>query len=186
MSETIADLSGGEIGLVQACIGVGSILGLAVGGTLADRPRTRRHLLWLFGVIGVTQLSFTILSRSTGTPDLSYAPFLATSVLFGAAALFAIGPIQQKRLIGAAPDQRMVAFALHGTSIFLGQSAGAALGAATTGIAGLEWTGAAGSVAVVMGAVFLLVTARPVPVRTLPALNAATAPSDSEEGFEGR
>jgi nitrate/nitrite transporter NarK len=76
-----------------------------VGGTLADRSRTRRHLLWLFAVIGITQLSFTILSCSAGPPDLSYAPFLATSVLFGAAALFAIGPIQQKRLIGAAPDQ---------------------------------------------------------------------------------
>ena len=156
LSEQIAGLSGGEIGLVQACIGIGSILGIVVGGALADTSDARRHLLWLFAVIGVTQLGFTLLMRQASVPDISYAPFLAASVLFGASALFAIGPIQQTRLIGAEPDQRMVVLALHGTSIFLGQSAGAAMGAATTGMAGLAWTGAAGFVAAALAMTLLL------------------------------
>lgn len=163
IGETLAGLEGGGVGLIQSFIGLGSILGIIVGGRLADgRPR-RFDLVWIFLIIAVTQAAISILFYVPGMPSALLAYPLAASIFFGAAALFAIGPIQQTRLIGAAPEQRMVALALHGTSIFLGQSLGAALGAVTVAITSLSWTGFVGA-ALATGAALLL-AAPPRPAR---------------------
>ena len=93
---------------------------------------------------------------------------LALTILFGAAALFALAPIVQTRLVAAAPDRRTVVLALNGSMIFLGQGIGAAVGGVTIDVASLAFVGLAGASLAVLGVVLAASTRAVAPVRVSP------------------
>jgi predicted MFS family arabinose efflux permease len=78
---------------------------------------------------------------------------LALVVFSGSTALFALAPIMQVRLVDLAPQDRAVALALNGAVALGGQGIGAAYGGAVIAAAGLAWTGVAGCVLALAGAV---------------------------------
>jgi predicted MFS family arabinose efflux permease len=80
-----------------------------------------------------------------------HAAPLALLVFAGSAALFALAPLMQARLVALAPEDRAVALALSGAMALAGQGLGAALGGAVIASAGLAWTGAAGAVLALAG-----------------------------------
>jgi predicted MFS family arabinose efflux permease len=82
-----------------------------------------------------------------------HAAPLALCVLGGSAALFAIAPIMQNRLVMLAPQDRAVVLALSGAVALGGQGIGAGYGGLVIAAAGLAWTGAAGAVLAVLGAI---------------------------------
>lgn len=108
---------GAAVGAFQACIGLGSVLGILAGGRLADRPGPERALPILFGVVALTQVGFVL---APALSPVAASALIAVSITVGAAALFAILPIVQVALIADAPTQRSVVLALNGSMVFLG------------------------------------------------------------------
>lgn len=145
----LTGFTGATIGLMQALIGVGSIIGLIVGARLAGS--SGRPLLGLLVIVLATQVlySFGMHSLSGGASGL-LAGVVAIAV--GAAALFACAPIIQNRLAIAAGPAATLAFALNGSMIFAGQGVGTALGGITTSTFGLSWVGVAGAIIAAVGA----------------------------------
>jgi DHA1 family inner membrane transport protein len=141
-------LTGGAVGAVQACIGVGSLLGLVVGGRMAGRAG--RGLPWFFATVATTQAGYTALLLAAAPSPASVAA-LGALVLIGAAALFGSVPVLQARLMAAAGPAAPFALALNASMIFLGQGLGAALGGLVVDRAALTWVGAAGAVVALVG-----------------------------------
>lgn len=139
----VTDLYGAGVGIFQALTGVGSIIGIVLGGRLADTVARDRYLPGFVGAVVVTQLGYV--AAQLLPPGALAGLVLGVSIVSGAAMLFAGIPIIQVGLVGAAPDRRNVALALNGSMIFLGQGMGAAVGGWIVGSAGLTWTGVAGA-----------------------------------------
>jgi MFS transporter, DHA1 family, inner membrane transport protein len=146
----VAGAEGGGVGPFQACIGIGSVVGIVIGGRLADKPRAEHQIWMLFMMIAVTQLGF-VAAFTTGSPAI-----LAFSIAAGAVALFALIPIVQASLIRIAPEQRGVVLALNGSMVFLGQGLGAVVGGAVVAGASLKFNGLAGAAVALV--VILIVT----------------------------
>ena len=118
--------TGAGVGALQAFIGLGSIAGLAIGGTLADRKAGRIGTLLAFVVMAVTLASYWFaLSAPAGEVP---KPALAALIFGGASALFALVPINLTRLSQLAGPAAPIALALNGSVISLGQGLGAASG----------------------------------------------------------
>jgi MFS transporter, DHA1 family, inner membrane transport protein len=153
LATAIAGLTGSGIGAVQALIGIGSILGIVIGGRSADGPYARRVLIISFAIAALSALSYTILLSSQVTAEAlgpaEAVPFLTIAVMIigmviGASALFTRIPIIQTRLAGAArPQARPVVFALNGSMVFFGQGLGAVIGGGAIHAGGLAAIGIA-------------------------------------------
>lgn len=144
VANAVAGARGFGVGLFQACIGLGSILGIVLGGRLSDRGDAARYLPAFLAVIVCTQLGY-VGAQSSSPAMPAASALLAFSIFFGAAALFATMPIVQVGLVMAAPDHRNVVLALNGSMVFLGQGIGAALGGVVIDADQLAHTGLAGS-----------------------------------------
>ncbi len=153
LATAIAGLSGSGIGAVQALIGVGSIVGIIIGGKSADGPNARRVLIISFAIAAVSALSYSVLLRLPVTaealgkgqtvPLLTIGTMIAGMVI-GSSALFTRIPIIQTLLANEAkPQVRPVVFALNGSMVFFGQGLGALIGGAAIGIGGLWLLGIA-------------------------------------------
>jgi len=118
-------LTGAGIGLLQAFIGIGSILGLAMGGRI-DPSRGARATRRLFALIAATMLGHLAISATPAS--LTLAVPLAALILAGAAALFALVPLTMTRIAALAGPAAPVLLALNGSVTALGQGTGAALG----------------------------------------------------------
>ena len=165
----ISGLTGSGIGAMQALIGVGSIVGIAVGARVADGPGARRAIAASFVVSAVALSSYSLLMM-TAAADPALAVMdpgrlpvilaLSIAMMSGAAALFMRTPLIQAKLVAAAPvGARPVILALNGSMVFLGQGLGAAVGGLAIGLGGLASVGlAAGLVA--LGGVALASTLR--------------------------
>ena len=164
---------GAAVGPFQACIGLGSILGLAWGGRAADGPGTRRVLTLSILVLSGCLLGFAALLA--GWAGLLAAPLLGAAIFANAAALFAMVPVLQNRLAAVAGVATPLALALNGSLVSLGQGAGAAIGGAVKDAAGFAAAGLAGAVIVLAA----LVMARGVLPATAPA---STAPGRASRG----
>jgi DHA1 family inner membrane transport protein len=143
-------ITGAGIGAIQAFIGLGSIAGIVIGGRAAVAggaavPTT------LMLVLGAALLGYSALLAFD--PAFWHAVPLALCVFTGSAALFALAPIMQTRLVNLAPEDRAVALALSGAVALGGQGIGAAYGGAVIAAAGLAWTGVAGAMLAGLGAV---------------------------------
>jgi predicted MFS family arabinose efflux permease len=144
IANRVVGAQGAGVGMFQACIGLGSVIGVLAGGRLADQDRPDRFLPWIFLVIATTQLGFFV-AQGAALPLLSAGTLIAGSIFVGASALFALIPVLQVILVSAATNQRNVVLALNGAMVFLGQGLGAALGGAVSSIAGIAFTGVAGA-----------------------------------------
>ncbi|MCI5047248.1 MAG: MFS transporter [Aquisalinus sp.] len=135
-------LTGGTIAAMQVFVGIGSIIGLALGARLAALP-ARKILAGLALVIIFTQIVYVAGMRfELGILDI---PLFALVTMLSAGALFAMAPVTQVRLAASAGPAATVAFAFNGSMIFLGQGLGAALGGAVIFIFSLPDVGYAGA-----------------------------------------
>lgn len=142
-------ITGGGIGAIQVFIGIGSIVGIYVGG----RARLGGPGLaaGLMALLAAALLGYSLLLAFPASGW--HAVPLAMLVFAGSAALFALAPIMQARLVSLAPEDRAVALALNGAVALGGQGIGAAYGGAVIAVAGLAWTGVAGAVLALAGTV---------------------------------
>ncbi len=154
----ISGLEGSSIGVMQAMVGIGSILGVAIGGRLADRANSHLAIACCVGLIGVTLVSYSALMiNGVGLGETARRVLLAVMIMTGAGSLFAMTPAIQARLIMSAPTMRNVVLALNASMIFLGQGLGALIGGVTVAASGLPMLGLAGA-AIAGLAVLLAVT----------------------------
>ncbi len=143
---TVTGRTGAGIAVMQSFIGVGSFVGILVGGRLADRATGPLTLPATFALIALSLLAVCALSLWPAVlPPPWLGGVLAGVITLNAAAMFGIGPILQTRLIDAAPHTRSVVMGLNAATVFLGQGLGAGLGGLVAHWAGLVWLGLAGA-----------------------------------------
>jgi DHA1 family inner membrane transport protein len=157
----VTGLSGGAVGPFQVCVGIGSLIGVVVGGRVADAHHVRAALLAIFGVMTVTLSAYSALLANPGA--IGSEIMLAVVILVGAAALFTLMPLIQVRLAKAAPAAGPLLFGLNATMIFAGQGAGALLGGLVTDTLGFVAIGIAGGVLALAAALVTLFTVHPEP-----------------------
>lgn len=139
----VAGLTGSGVGAMQALIGVGSLIGLWLGGRAADGGDARRVLTVSLVVSATVLAGYGVLLTGVLSPAAALAP-LALLMAAGAAALFTRTPIIQTALVGlAGPAARPMLLGLNGSAVFAGQSLGAALGGGALVVGGLPALGAA-------------------------------------------
>jgi MFS transporter, DHA1 family, inner membrane transport protein len=126
----IGGFDGAAIGGLQALIGVGSIVGIVIGGRYADRPSAMMMVAATFLVSVVALSGYSWLMR-LDVGDLLTLPILATCMVTGAAGLFARSPAIQTRLVSLDMPSMNVLLALNGSMVFAGQGLGAAIGSIT-------------------------------------------------------
>ena len=155
-----AGLAGPGIAAMQVLLGLGSVLGVPLGGWIADRRPTLAMVTLLIAAIVAAQPVYSVLMLAPGWAATDAAVAAAGLAMVAASAsLFALGPVQQERLIGVAPDERDIVLSLNASALFLGQGVGAALGGLTASLFGLAANGLAGGVialACVAGALAVL------------------------------
>ncbi|MEM6441039.1 MAG: MFS transporter [Pseudomonadota bacterium] len=145
MVTRVTGFEGAAIGAVQMFVGFGAILGIVLGGRAADAASPRKALLNCLSVSALSLLAYSGLMQSDETlTEIGRVMLLMATTTFGAASLFALGPIVQSQLIASAPSNQNVVLALNGSMTFLGQGLGAAAGGLVIAQAGLEWIGVAG------------------------------------------
>jgi predicted MFS family arabinose efflux permease len=124
-----AGVTGAGVSIFQAMIGVGSFLGLWLGGRAANRNVGRG---WIFQGLALQAAAMTTHFAATHhalPPGLASQALVALAICLAATALFSINPVIQSRLIqmtGGAP----VALALNGSVFAMGQAVGSMVGGA--------------------------------------------------------
>lgn len=142
----ITGFTGAGVGAMQVFVGVGSVVGILLGGRAADAGRPRAAILACLGACCVSLASYSFwMTLGDGLPEGARTAGLAATILLGASSLFALGPIVQARLVAVAAGARNVALAMNGSMVFLGQGLGAAVGGATLGLGGIEALGLVGA-----------------------------------------
>ncbi|HDZ56897.1 MAG TPA: MFS transporter [Pseudomonas xinjiangensis] len=140
-----------KVALAQMLVGVGALCGVIIASRLGQLPNPGRILMRIFIAIGATQLLYSAsMIWLPGQGLLSWIG-LGVAVTLGAAALFTLSPLIQAQLVEAAPNGRQVVMALNGSMMFLGQGAGAAIGAQVTHLASLQMLGIAGASVAAVG-----------------------------------
>lgn len=131
-----AGVVGAGVAAFQIMVGLGSLLGLTLGGRAADRDLGR------FSVT-VSFLGLAMAAAMHGTALLHVPPagwptyvFVALTLFTGSVSLFSVMPVVQSRLITAAPNAAPLALALNGSAASCGQALGASIGGAMLGAFG--------------------------------------------------
>ncbi|WP_376088301.1 MFS transporter [Roseomonas sp. CCTCC AB2023176] len=161
----VTGYAGAAVGPFQACIGVGSLLGLALGGKAADGSAARRVLPISLLVLAACLLGFAALIA--GWARGWAVPLLGLAILVNSATLFAMVPVLQNRLAAVAGAATPLAFALNGSLVSLGQGAGAAIGGGvkdSVGFAGAGLVGAAVVLAALLASRRVFAAPAPAPV----------------------
>lgn len=142
------------IGAMQILLGVGSVLGVPLGGWIADRRPTLGVVAAIVAVLVLAQPVYSLLMLVPGWAGTA-AAIVATgaAMLVASAVLFALGPIQQQRLITIAGDERDIVLSLNAAALFLGQGLGAAVGGLATRAFSLSAIGLAGGLVALAGLV---------------------------------
>lgn len=154
-------LGGTGIAALQVLLGIGGVLGVPLGGWLADRRPGAGAAIGILLIIAVAQSVFSLLLLVpdwAGTAGAIVASGAALALASGA--LFALGPIQQQRLLTAAGDERDIVLSLNASALFLGQGLGAALGGLAILLTGFGANGLLGTVVALAGAALLLTVER--------------------------
>ncbi|MBR0682267.1 MFS transporter [Roseomonas eburnea] len=147
VTNRISGLAGGGVGVMQALIGVASLAGLPVGAALADRG-ARAAVLLPIGVLAANLLQAGLLTGVADGTGMGL-PLQAAAVLLSAGCLFALATVVAARLGMLAPEARALVMACNGSSIFLGQAGGAALGGLGIALLGLPGAGLVGALAAI-------------------------------------
>lgn len=139
----LTGVSGAGVGVLQAFIGVGSLVGLAAGGLAADRRMIRAGLMIAFAVMA---LDMSVYTWALGLPPhTTTQPLVAGLIFLLATTMFAAVPMNLAQLSQLAGGAAPVALALNGSLVSLGQGLGAIWGGAINDIGGLGWVGAGGA-----------------------------------------
>lgn len=146
----IAGIEGAGVGALQSLIGVGSIIGIAIGARYADHSSAMLMVLVSFGVSAVALATYSGLTW-LGSDHPGTLPALSLAMVGGAAALFARSATIQTRLVNLEPASSSVLLALNGSLVFAGQGLGAIAGAAIGAAFGTASLGFAGAVIAVSG-----------------------------------
>ena len=161
--EEVTGLEGAYLGAMQATIGVGSIIGLVLGGKMADGRPFTQNIKILFGAFIGIQVLFSVwflFPELLGTSQM-IAP-MALSIIGSSAILFATGPVIEKALVNADPPQAALTLAMNTSMIYTGQGIGAALGGVVIARQGYEAVGGVSAmIAVVAFAIALMFKAKP-------------------------
>lgn len=138
----------GGIGATVSLWGACAAVGVMTGGALNDRFGSTRVVRMSLLLLA---LSFWTLALATWLPaDIAWLPVLAAVAVWGFT-VWAFFPAQMARLIAAgAPQQAPVALSLNTSTMYLGFSAGSAVGA------GILDMGAIGVIGIFAGAAALL------------------------------
>lgn len=157
----ITSLDGAGIGALQMAIGGGSIVGVYLGGSLADRAPKAKTVAAGFALnIFILSLYSFWMFDPFALPVALKTAGLALTLFVGSSIVFTLSPIIQNRLILAAPQDRGLALALNGSTIFLGQGLGAAFAGFIVREASLEWLGIAGALGAVISLTLALIVSR--------------------------
>lgn len=144
---------GGGPAALQALMALGAVLGVPAGAVLAERFGQRAPAAVALALLVAALWQWGLLAGGRLSPALQ-----AGQVVFASAALFAVSPVMQARLVAAAGPARGLVLAANFCAVSAGQAAGAALGGLALGPAGL--LGAA-AVSVLAAALMLVLAARP-------------------------
>lgn len=123
----VTGFGGRGVSLMLLVFGVAGIAGNALGGYGADRYGYRRSVAVIFAILVVSFASLSALAPLYGS---RFAVFAAAAALVAwSAAGWALTPFQQYRLVDLLPEQASVLLSLNASAIYLGQGAGAGIGA---------------------------------------------------------
>lgn len=140
-----AGLGGAGIGAMQVLLGVGSVLGVPLGGWIADRRPTLGAIALIIGAIVLAQPTYSVLMLvPQWTATAGAVAACGGAMLVASAALFALGPVIQQRLIDDAAGERDIVLSLNASALFLGQGLGAAVGGLSSRLFSLTANGLAG------------------------------------------
>lgn len=145
----LTGLTGASVGPLQACIGLGSFVGLAAGGMAADRKIVRIGLIAAFLLMAMDIAAYSwALSLPSGS---AMQPLAAVLILLLSSAMFAAVPMNLAQLSQLAGPATPVALALNGSLVSLGQGLGAVWGGMINDLAGLFWLGIGGAAIALAG-----------------------------------
>ncbi|HEY8574217.1 MFS transporter [Phenylobacterium sp.] len=122
-----AGVVGAGVGIFQAMIGVGSIIGLSLGGRAADRAAGKRWILQGFAIQAAAMTVHFAATHHALPAGLPSQVLVAFAIVLAATALFSMTPVIQARLIEMTHGAP-VALALNGSVIATGQALGSAVG----------------------------------------------------------
>ncbi len=146
---SLTGMTGAGVGALQVFIGIGSLLGLAVGGMAADRNLIRPGLISTF-----VMMTFVIgaYSWALSQPPQSVAqPVVAGLILLLSSTMFAAVPMNLAQLAQLAGPATPVALALSGSLVSFGQGVGAVWGGVINDHIGMTWLGGGGAALAVCG-----------------------------------
>jgi len=150
--------------------GCSTVMGMVLGGRFADKMGPRRVIIIALAVAVVAFVSLSVIGAYV-PPSYATIPFMVTVVLWGASIWAFIAP-QQARLIGiVGASVAPIGLSLNATFMYLGLSAGAALGGLTVThgtVADLGWVGGL----LEFGALGIMLATKP---RSLPEVSLVTA-----------
>ncbi|MGA0608146.1 MFS transporter [Phenylobacterium sp. VNQ135] len=124
-----AGVTGAGVGAFQMMIGVGSILGLWLGGRAANRYAGKSWILQGFAIQAAAMTLHFAATHHALPPGWPSMLLVALAIFVAATALFSMTPVVQARLIHMT-DGAPVAMALNGSVISVGQALGSGLGGA--------------------------------------------------------
>jgi predicted MFS family arabinose efflux permease len=154
-----ASLRGIAISAVLFLWGVSAAAGVFIGGHLSDRLSARSVIIPALFALALAFASLSMIAALLA-PSVAIGPVLCAIVAWGVAA-WSFFPAQQARLIGIAGAKvAPIVLSLNASFMFIGFSAGAALGSVTiahSSVVNLGWVGAICEVTAIL---FLGVTSR--------------------------
>ncbi|MDP3748992.1 MAG: MFS transporter [Phenylobacterium sp.] len=152
-------VTGAGVGAFQLVIGVGSFLGLWLGGRSADRGKGALLVGLAFLTLACGAGLHTLELVGGAPAGLATNAMVCLAILVTATSLFAIMPVLQSRLVEALPTAAVLALAINGSAVSLGQ----ALGGANGGLMLTQFGGPAITISAmalaIAGAVFWFLTA---------------------------
>ena len=160
-----AGVTGAGVGVFQMVIGLGSIVGLSLGGRAGDRGEGREWLITCFlGQLLAMSLHVAATSHLT-PPGLPSQLMVAMAIFIASTSLFSLMPVLSSRIIQTSQGAPL-AMAVNGSVNSMGQALGSAVGGfalATVGVPGIPLSAIGISVA------GLVMTTLLIPRRTSPA-----------------
>ena len=139
----ITGFGGAGVSGMLLLFGSAAMVGNSLGGYGADHVGYGRLMAVIVVVLTLSLLAFSLLVRISGSAP-AFLGVSAALVGWGVAG-FALNPLQQYRVVQLAECTRNVALSLNASAIYLGQGAGAFLGALALDLGSLRslgWTGA--------------------------------------------
>ncbi len=153
----ITGFGGAGVSGMLLLFGAAAMVGNSLGGYGADHVRYGRLMAAILVTLALSLLAFSLLVRISGS-GAAILGVSAALVGWGVAG-FALNPLQQYRVVQLAACTRNVALSLNASAIYLGQGAGAFLGALALDLGSLGSLGFTGAVCTLLSLVVLAIGA---------------------------